>query len=136
MKSIDNIKFSVLEDGDLIEEALYVYKLEVTKVYDGDTIYGHIDQGLNVFQKEQKFRLFGINTPEVRGKERPQGLISRDWLREEIQGKTVIIKTHKARGKEKKGKFGRWLAEVFDPETGENLNLKLVTEGLAIKKVY
>ncbi len=68
-----------------------------------------IDLGFHVWLHGEKLRLSRINTPEVRGKERPEGLISRDWLRKKIKGKESIIKTVK----DKKGKYGRYLVEIF-----------------------
>ena len=71
------------------------------------------------------------NAPEVRGKERPQGLIARDWLRKRIVGKIIMIATIR----DKKGKYGRYLAEIFDSNC-VNLNEQLVKEGLAVHKAY
>jgi len=104
---------------------MYEYKAMITKVYDGDTITADIDLGFGIVTKKQKIRLLGINTPEVRGSEKPQGIISRDALRQRILGKEVIIKT----SKDKKGKYGRWLGEVFVED--ENVNQWLITEGYA-----
>lgn len=108
---------------------MYEYRAKVIKVYDGDTITVLIDLGFGVTFKE-KLRLYGINTPEVRGKERPDGLISRDRLRERILDEDVIIKTLK----DKKGKYGRYIAEVYLEE--ENINDWLVSEGLAERRDY
>jgi len=104
---------------------MYEYRAIVTKVYDGDTITADIDLGFGIVTKKQKIRLLGINTPEVRGSEKPQGIISRDALRQRILGKEVIIKT----SKDKKGKYGRWLGEVFVED--ENINQWLLKEGYA-----
>ena len=101
------------------------YKATVTKVYDGDTITVDFDLGFGILIRKQKIRLLGINTPEVRGPEKPQGIISRDALRQRILGKVVTIKT----SKDKKGKYGRWLGEVYIEE--ENINQWLITEGYA-----
>jgi len=106
---------------------MYEYSAKVTKVYDGDTITVDFDLGFGIVLRKQKIRLLGINTPEVRGKSREQGLISRDRLRERIMGENVIIKTTKDR----KGKYGRWLGEVFIKD--ENINQWLLNEGLAEK---
>ncbi len=88
---------------------MYEYRAFVRKVYDGDTITVDFDLGFDIILKNQKIRLSRINTPEIRGKERPAGLKSRDALRSRISNKWVIIKTQK----DKKGKFGRWLGEVW-----------------------
>ena len=57
----------------------------------------------------EKLRLHRINASELRGKERPKGILSRDFLREKIDGKEITIETIK----DKKGKYGRYLAEIW-----------------------
>tara|TARA_R100000231_G_scaffold18031_1_gene18495 strand:+ start:444 stop:770 length:327 start_codon:yes stop_codon:yes gene_type:complete len=104
---------------------MYEYKATVVKVYDGDTITVDFDLGFGIVLKKQTIRLFGINTPEVRGPEKFDGIISRDALRQRILGEQVIIKT----SKDKKGKYGRWLGEVFVED--ENINQWLISEGYA-----
>ncbi|MEA3371849.1 MAG: thermonuclease family protein [Campylobacterota bacterium] len=111
-------------------ENLYHYRAEVVSVYDGDTITANIDLGFHVSLTKEKFRLYRINTPEVRGDEKEQGIISRDWLREKILGKKVTLVTYK----DKKGKYGRWLADIW--LDGVCLNDELVKEGLAEYKEY
>jgi len=107
---------------------MYEYRALVRKVYDGDTITVDIDLGFDMILRNQKIRLLGIDTPEVRGVEREQGLISRDALRTKIGSKWIVIKTQL----DKKGKYGRWLGTIFINE--ENVNDWLISEGLA--KVY
>ena len=45
----------------------YLYKAFVTDVYDGDTITVDIDLGFWTTLHKQKIRLYGINTPELKG---------------------------------------------------------------------
>ena len=104
---------------------MYEYRAFVRKVYDGDTITVDIDLGFDVVLKGQKIRLTRINAPEVRGKERPEGLVSRDALREKVLDKWITIKTKK----DKKGKFGRWLGELWVDDTC--VNDWLLIEGYA-----
>ena len=108
---------------------MYEYRAYVRKVYDGDTITVDIDLGFGVILKNQKLRFFGINTPEVRGKSREEGLKVRDLVRNRISNKWITIKTHK----DKKGKYGRWLAVVYELEIEESLNEWLLREGHAVK---
>ena len=112
-----------------MDEQLYNYRAVVIGVYDGDSITIDIDLGFNNWMKNQKVRLFGINTPEIRGEERPDGLVARDRLRELILDKEIIITSYK----DKSGKYGRWLATVFLKQDGmfENINTLLLAEGLA-----
>lgn len=103
----------------------YVYAARIVRVYDGDTVFVDIDLGLQVWMHDQAIRLWGVNAPEVRGVERPQGLASRDWLRGRLDGVDLWIRTYKDR----QGKYGRWLAELFDGD--ENINASLVAAGHA-----
>ena len=86
---------------------LYHYSAFVTDVYDGDSITVDISLGFDAKLEDQKIRLFGLNAPEVRGKSRPEGLVSRDWLREQILGKTVWLETIKKKknGSPNKNKY-------------------------------
>lgn len=111
-------------------EELYHYRGTVVKVYDGDTVTVDIDVGFNISMKKEKIRLYRINTPEVRGVEKPQGIISRDWLRERILNKQIMLVTVK----DKKGKYGRWLADIWID--GVCVNDELVEKGLAEYKNY
>ena len=112
-----------------MDDQIYNYKAFVTGVYDGDSITIDIDLGFNNWMKNQKVRLLGINTPEIRGEERPDGLVARDRLRELILNKEIIITSYR----DKSGKYGRWLATVFLKQDGmfENINTLLLAEGLA-----
>jgi micrococcal nuclease len=92
-----------------IELQLYNYKSTVIKVYDGDTITVDIDLGLCTWIKNQKIRLSRINSKEIKGIERPDGVLAREFLSKLILGKEIIIKTKK----DSKEKYGRWLGEIF-----------------------
>ena len=104
---------------------LYEYRAIVTKVYDGDTIWADIDLGFYTWKKDEHLRLLGINAPEVRGPERPQGLVARDALAGRIMGKEIIIRTEK----DSRGKYGRFLAWIW--LDGENINQWMVEQGFA-----
>ena len=113
---------------------MYEYKARVTAVYDADTITVDIDLGFHIWARDEKIRLLAIDAPEVRGVERPEGLQSRDWLRERILGKDVILNTQKAGSG--KGKYGRWLGEIFLPGEAVSLNQQMVDLGLAEPASY
>ena len=114
---------------------LYHYNALVTSVYDGDTCTVDIDLGLHSWIRDEKLRLHRINAPELRGKERSKGLKSHDFLKSKIEGKKILIETIK----DKKGKYGRYLAEIWlEEKKGEftNINDLIVKEGFAIYKKY
>jgi len=103
---------------------MYHYKAHIKAVYDGDTVTAVVDLGFLHYQ-EMKLRLFGIDTPELRGEEREEGLVVRDILRGLILDKEVEIHSYK----DKQGKYGRYLATIF--LDGQNINQWLVDEGHA-----
>ena len=106
---------------------MYEYKAKIIDVYDGDTVTANVELGFNV-SMEIKIRLYGIDTPEIRGEEKELGLKSKARLESLILDKTVIIKTYK----DKKEKFGRWLAEIYEnKESEKSVNQILLSEGLA-----
>ncbi len=114
---------------------LYHYKAFVSSVYDGDTCTVDVDLGLGIWVKGEKIRLHRIDAPEVRGEEREAGLLSRNFLRDQIDNKEIIIQTVK----DKKGKYGRYIAEIWIMnENGDliNINDQLVSEGFAEYREY
>jgi micrococcal nuclease len=107
---------------------MYTYKASVRSIYDGDTIRVDIDLGFGVILKNQSLRLLGIDTPEIRGEERPEGLISREYVVERIPvGSNITIQTVR----DTREKFGRYLATIFYGEDEKNLNEELLENGLA-----
>lgn len=114
---------------------LYYYKAIVVGVYDGDTITVNIDLGLNIWVNNEKIRLVRIDAPELRGTSRNKGLKSRDFLRELLLNKKVLIQTIKDR----KEKYGRYLAEVWletSPDKFVNVNDLMVEKKFAVFKKY
>jgi endonuclease YncB( thermonuclease family) len=147
---------------------LYVYDVVWYRIVDGDSVHLKVqrkidlelDFGFHVKTRIEKtdtfqdlFRLEGIDAPEVRGEERPQGLtskeafasflapptlqdsVARQCLTRDVEPGTLIAVTHKM------GKYGRWLvtlygetAGVYDPTEESksfNINLAMVQAGHA-----
>ena len=50
---------------------MYVYKIELIRVIDGDTIDAYIDLGFDVKIKK-RIRFMGINTPESRTRDKEE----------------------------------------------------------------
>jgi len=115
------------------ENKLYHYSAEVTRVVDGDTVDAFVDLGFDMHSK-QRVRLYGINTPEVRTRdkvEKKAGLAAMARLQEMLRESKnkCVIKTRLDR----KGKYGRVLGVLYVDEC--DLNTKLVKEGHA-KRYY
>jgi len=85
---------------------LYNYKATVLKVIDGDTFKARVDVGFDV-TTVQKFRMLGINAPEMKGESKKAGEVSKEWLREAIEGQEVTVNS------QGKDAFGRWLCVVY-----------------------
>lgn len=109
-------------------ENLFNYSARMVGLYDGDTVYLDIEICPGQLMRNVHIRLSGIDTPEMRGAERPEGLVSKQAVLERLEGKPLLINTEK----DKTGKYGRYLAWIW--ESNENINKWLVDSGLA--KVY
>lgn len=104
------------------------YKVRVLGVYDGDTFTGEVDLGFHV-KIVQKFRLAGIDTPELKGALKASGEESRAFTAVRLDtAKEVLVKTSKTE------KYGRYVATVF--YDGTNLNDELVKSGMAKRVKY
>jgi micrococcal nuclease len=118
-----------------MKERLYHYKARVRSVYDGDTCRVDIDLGLKTWVSDEPVRLYRINAPELRGDEREQGLLARDFLRALIEGREVFIETVK----DQREKYGRYLADIWLEQsdgTWMNVNDALVIAGHAVYRDY
>lgn len=108
---------------------MYEYNATVTRVIDGDTVEAMVDLGFCT-HVNLNFRLFGIDTPEMHSTnlvEREKAQAAKNRLIDLIEGKDVVVRTHKA------DKYGRWLAEikvVGSTDIG-TVNTQLIAEGLA-----
>ena len=104
---------------------MYTYKAKIIAVYEGDTVTAVVDLGF-LHSQEMKLRLYGIDTPEMRGAEKEEGRKVRDIVRSMILDKEVTIRSYK----DKQGKYGRYLANII-LDDGLELNQWLVDNGHA-----
>ena len=102
----------------------YIYKATVLKVVDGDTFDLLIDLGYHVFI-EKRIRLDGVDTPEVRGEEKTEGLISKAAVEELIGGKQVKVISVRERDK-----YGRNIARILFGENDVDLTDHLLENNL------
>lgn len=107
----------------------YTYRAQVARVVDGDTIDVLIDLGLKIYTAT-RLRIRGIDTPELRDRdllERTKAQAAANRVLELAPvGSDIVIETHK----DKRGKFGRYLADVTLAD-GRDLGAVLVAEGHA-----
>lgn len=108
-------------------------------VYDGDTLRLDVDCGFGIWKHREAFRLFGIDTPEIRGgtnDTRLAGQLARARLIELIEehgefwggeGTLLTIRTFK----DEQEKYGRFLCEILTRDESDTLNRLLIIEGHA-----
>ena len=91
---------------------MHEYRIKVVKVIDGDTVDVDIDLGFGVWMHKERVRLYGIDTPESRTRDKVEkvfGKAAKAYLQESLKKGTPILRTHK----DKTGKFGRILGELL-----------------------
>jgi micrococcal nuclease len=119
---------------------MYEYRVKVLRVVDGDTVDVDIDLGFGVWLHKERVRLFGIDTPESRTRDKEEkkyGLAAKAYLKAKLKAGTPLLRTHK----DGKGKFGRILGEFWVlEESGDmpgmevktNINALMVEEHHAV----
>jgi micrococcal nuclease len=88
---------------------------KVLRVIDGDTVEVQIDK--------MTVRLDFIDAPETRGIEKQDGLVTKQWLKEQIEGKTIQLDI------KSQDMYHRFLSVVY--RDGINLNGEMVKLNLA-----
>jgi len=115
---------------------MFEYKAKVVRVIDGDTIEVLIDLGFYLTIRE-KVRLAGINAYEIKlgktttAEDKSKGLEAKTFLENMLTDKEVTLQTIKIRGK-----YGRFIANMFLNDNGININDLLIQKGYAIKVDY
>jgi micrococcal nuclease len=99
----------------------WIFPAIITNVVDGDTVDVQIDLGFGIW-KETRIRLLDIDTPE-RGQEGFQQ--AKEYL-EKYKGEEIKLISHR------KGKFGRWLGELYDTIHTESINKRMINLGLGV----
>mgnify|MGYP001331455253 CR=1 FL=1 len=92
---------------------MFEYRCKLVKVVDGDTVDIDIDLGFGVWLNNQRVRLYGIDTPESRTRDKDEkmfGIAAKDFVVNFLDDKDLILKT---KVYDAKGKFGRILGEIW-----------------------
>jgi len=91
---------------------VYEYHCKVTRVVDGDTVDIDIDLGFGVWLHKERVRVYGIDTPESRTRDKEEkkyGLAAKAFVKEFVKGSNIILRTKEY---DAKGKFGRILGDI------------------------
>jgi len=109
---------------------MYQYKVTVTHIVDGDTVDVDIDLGFSVVLKKQRVRLYEIDTPESRTRDKVEkrfGLAAKEYLKYKLDKATNIYLTS-----HDKGKFGRILGELHVDDEPKSVNMQMVDDHHAV----
>jgi endonuclease YncB( thermonuclease family) len=104
---------------------VYIRNATVIRVIDGDTAEFRVDLGCDV-NINMTCRFNGINAPET---STPAGKASKAWLQQKLPPESPVVIQTVADEKEK---YGRYLAEVYLPNSTTSVNAELVKQGLAV----
>ena len=125
---------------------IYIYKAELIRVVDGDTVDLVIDLGFDTLKRE-RFRLYGIDAPEMRTAE---GKAAKKWLWDALQPlEAIYVQTIQLATKAKRDKYGRFLAVLYGdlgdidanrpmkaPVSPASINARMITEGHAKERYW
>jgi micrococcal nuclease len=113
---------------------MFEYKCNIVRVVDGDTVDVDIDLGFGIWVRNERVRLYGIDTPESRTRdlrEKFYGKYATEYLIAKL-GDSCILRTKKDRA----GKFGRVLGEfvVYDghSDSWKSVNEMMVRDFIAV----
>ena len=110
---------------------MHEYKTKIRRIVDGDTVDVDIDLGFGMILSKQRIRLYGIDTPESRTRDKEEkfyGKLAAQFLKDQCKkGSCITLRTHL----DKKGKYGRILGEII--VDGVNINQLMIAEHMAVE---
>lgn len=102
---------------------MYEYRAKYLDNYDGDTIKFEIDLGFEIYHRIT-VRLLDVYCPEINSKietEKQLALAAKKFTQLFLNSGVIIVKTYK----DKKDKYGRYLAEIKVIGKSNTLNTEL-----------
>ena len=110
---------------------MYEYKCKILRVIDDDTVDIDIDLGFGIWMHKERVRLFGIDTPESRTRDKEEkkyGLMSKQFVKDHMPvGSSQTLVTIK----DATGKFGRILGK-FKLNNNKILNEVMIEQNYAV----
>lgn len=113
------VRFSKLTDSETKQNFDWY---EVTKVVDGDTIQVRVDNSI------ESVRLIGIDSAEIEGKTKDEGIKAKNFLGEMIGGQKIRLE--KDNSQDDRDVYNRLLRYVF-LEDGRMINREMIRSGMA-----
>lgn len=116
---------------------MYEYKCVIRKIIDGDTVDVDIDLGFGIWLKDQRIRLYGIDTPECRTRDAEEkifGLAAKNFVISNLPVRSnQILKTMINKdGEDVRGKFGRILGD-FTLNDNATLVETMIQKGFGVE---
>lgn len=114
---------------------MFEYNVDVLRIIDGDTIDVDIDLGFDIWLRNERIRLNGVDTPESRTSDKVErlfGVLAKHRVKQYLEndgkgGKvTLISKSFKQE------KYGRIMADLRIEGQIRTLCATLITEGYAV----
>jgi len=108
---------------------MYEYACIVKRIVDGDTVDVDIDLGFDVWLQNERVRIVGINTPEIRTRdlvEKKYGIAATERAEQllPVDSKQILLSQNF------KGKFGRILGDFRLENT--SFSKQMLAEGHAV----
>ncbi len=103
----------------------YLRSATLLRAVDGDTGIFLIDLGYRI-TTTQVCRLYGIDTPELRGEEREAGLAAKAHLEQLIATRPLVVRSYR----NPQDKYGRYLLTVY--ADGVDINQRMIDDGHAV----
>ena len=107
----------------------HIYRADIARVVDGDTCDVTLHLGFDILYKG-RVRLTGIDTPESRTRdlvEKKFGLASKQYFKDwAAKYDSVLVESTE------KGKFGRILGRIYNPDMSECYNDKSIEDHHAV----
>ena len=76
---------------------MFEYGCKIVRVVDGDTVDVDIDLGFDVWLRKQRIRLYGVDTPESRTRDKEEkvyGLMAKEFVQKQLPlGSDQILRT-------------------------------------------
>jgi micrococcal nuclease len=114
-------------NASIFEDCFHIYRAEVLRVLDGDTVEVMVDLGFGI-QTKQRLRIYGVNSPE---KDTEAGKAARQFVSETLYGASEVhIRTFKQSSQsdaEKREKYGRYLVQMIVDD--QPLDLLIIKAG-------
>ena len=77
---------------------MYEYRTKIRRIVDGDTVDVDIDLGFGMILSKQRIRLYGIDTPESRTRDKEEkfyGELASRFLKDQCKkGSCIILRTY------------------------------------------